>query len=209
MTSHAGITSTGTMSRLATNESLGSQSTYKVDDRFETADGTLYVSKPYRSRSKKLRALISFVPRNSTFDINNESSNKNEFRVRSTIILSTKLIFLAGFLHSFLDLFIHLHYPELCAQHRSTWASSQPPLCHHVFARRYHPCFKRRCSRPQHRYLCPNCKEFEKWMVTILLDWRNPTTSAADHNTLCYHLLDLQPVGTPLILIQLNFKIAQ
>ena len=55
---------------------------YKVDDSFETANGTLYVSKPYRSRtSKKLRAVVSFVPRSSAFDINNESSNKNEFRV--------------------------------------------------------------------------------------------------------------------------------
>ncbi len=52
------------------------------DDRFETANGTLFVSKPYRSsRSKNLRAVISFVPRNSAFDINNVSSNTNEFRV--------------------------------------------------------------------------------------------------------------------------------
>jgi sterol O-acyltransferase len=54
----------------------------KLDGRFETANGTLYVSKTYRSStSKNLRALISFVPRNSAFDMNNESSNRNEFRV--------------------------------------------------------------------------------------------------------------------------------
>ncbi|PBK69256.1 hypothetical protein ARMSODRAFT_957621 [Armillaria solidipes] len=48
---------------------------------FETQDGTLYVSKPFRSRtSKKLRALITFAPRNSHFDTNNESSGSNEFR---------------------------------------------------------------------------------------------------------------------------------
>jgi sterol O-acyltransferase len=58
------------------------QATYKADDRFETATGTLVVSKPYRSsRSKKLRAVISFIPRNSAFDINNVSSSTNEFRV--------------------------------------------------------------------------------------------------------------------------------
>ncbi|KAJ2918613.1 hypothetical protein MD484_g1719, partial [Candolleomyces efflorescens] len=48
---------------------------------FETSTGTLYVSKPYRSRSsKKLRALITFAPRTSAFDINNASSTTNEFR---------------------------------------------------------------------------------------------------------------------------------
>ncbi|TFK29702.1 sterol O-acyltransferase [Coprinopsis marcescibilis] len=51
---------------------------------FETSTGTLYVSKPYKSRSspseKKLRALVSFVPRNSAFDINSHTSNTNEFR---------------------------------------------------------------------------------------------------------------------------------
>ncbi|KAG7445002.1 uncharacterized protein BT62DRAFT_970207 [Guyanagaster necrorhizus] len=48
---------------------------------FETQDGTLYVSKPFRSRtSKKLRALITFAPRNSHFDTNNELSGSNEFR---------------------------------------------------------------------------------------------------------------------------------
>lgn len=61
----------------------GSPTLYKGNGTFETANGILYVSKPYRSRnSKKLRALITFAPRNSTFDMNNEDSTKNEFRVR-------------------------------------------------------------------------------------------------------------------------------
>ncbi|KAG5643095.1 hypothetical protein DXG03_001559 [Asterophora parasitica] len=48
---------------------------------FKTTEGTLYVSKPYRSKtSKKLRALITFTPRKSHFDISNESSGTNEFR---------------------------------------------------------------------------------------------------------------------------------
>ncbi|KAH8116441.1 MBOAT-domain-containing protein [Phellopilus nigrolimitatus] len=46
----------------------------------QTSDGTLYVSKPFRSaHSRKARAVISFVPRNSTFDPQN-SSRPNEFR---------------------------------------------------------------------------------------------------------------------------------
>jgi sterol O-acyltransferase len=49
---------------------------------FKTTDGTLYVSKPFRSKSsKKLRALITFAPRKSHFDTTNESSGTNEFRV--------------------------------------------------------------------------------------------------------------------------------
>ncbi|KAG2011805.1 sterol O-acyltransferase, variant 2 [Coprinopsis cinerea AmutBmut pab1-1] len=55
--------------------------TRSPSDGFETSTGTLYVSKPYRSRSsKKLRALITFTPRHSAFDINNETSHSNEFR---------------------------------------------------------------------------------------------------------------------------------
>ncbi|EMD39091.1 hypothetical protein CERSUDRAFT_81871 [Gelatoporia subvermispora B] len=48
---------------------------------FQTSEGTLYVSKPFRSsETQKLRAMITFQPRKSHFDINNESSNVNEFR---------------------------------------------------------------------------------------------------------------------------------
>ncbi|KAF8892249.1 MBOAT, membrane-bound O-acyltransferase family-domain-containing protein [Infundibulicybe gibba] len=48
---------------------------------FKTSEGTLYVSKPFRSKSsKKLRALITFAPRKSHFDITNEATGSNEFR---------------------------------------------------------------------------------------------------------------------------------
>ncbi len=48
---------------------------------FQTKEGTLYVSQPFRSgKSKKARAVISFVPRHSTFD--SPISGSNEFRVR-------------------------------------------------------------------------------------------------------------------------------
>lgn len=51
---------------------------------FPTKDGTLYVSKPFRSTySKRLKAAVTFVPRTSHFDIGNEMSGANEFRVRS------------------------------------------------------------------------------------------------------------------------------
>ncbi|TCD71824.1 hypothetical protein EIP91_003167 [Steccherinum ochraceum] len=47
----------------------------------ETDKGTIYVSKPFRSgTSKKLKAMITFTPRKSHFDIENDSSRRNEFR---------------------------------------------------------------------------------------------------------------------------------
>lgn len=59
---------------------------------FKTSEGTLYVSKPYRSKSsKKLRALITFAPRKSHFDISNESSGTNEFRVHVIVRPSANL----------------------------------------------------------------------------------------------------------------------
>ncbi|EJD07524.1 MBOAT-domain-containing protein [Fomitiporia mediterranea MF3/22] len=46
----------------------------------QMGDGTLYVSRPFRTNgNNKSRAIISFVPRNSTFDPQN-SRNPNEFR---------------------------------------------------------------------------------------------------------------------------------
>ena len=51
---------------------------------FETEQGTLYVSKPYRSKTtKKLRALVAFAPRTSHFDLSNAASGQDEFRVSS------------------------------------------------------------------------------------------------------------------------------
>ena len=64
----------------------------------ETSQGTLYVSKPVRSRSsKKLRAMVTFSPRKSVFDISNEQSGTNEFRVRPPLLtLSAELGSLAA-----------------------------------------------------------------------------------------------------------------
>ena len=46
----------------------------------QAAGGTLYVSRPFRSgKDKKSKAIVSFVPRPSTFST--ESSGSNEFRV--------------------------------------------------------------------------------------------------------------------------------
>ncbi|KAJ6619846.1 MBOAT, membrane-bound O-acyltransferase family-domain-containing protein [Mycena sp. CBHHK59/15] len=61
---------------------------------FATPEGTIYVSKPFRSKSsKKLRAMIAFAPRKSHFDINNESSGANEFRGFFTLFWISMFLF--------------------------------------------------------------------------------------------------------------------
>ncbi|KAJ7504313.1 MBOAT, membrane-bound O-acyltransferase family-domain-containing protein [Mycena galericulata] len=61
---------------------------------FSTPEGTIYVSKPFRSKSsKKLRAMITFAPRQSHFDINNESSGTNEFRGFFTLFWISMFLF--------------------------------------------------------------------------------------------------------------------
>ncbi|KAJ7255525.1 MBOAT, membrane-bound O-acyltransferase family-domain-containing protein [Mycena haematopus] len=61
---------------------------------FSTPEGTIYVSKPFRSKSsKKLRAMITFAPRKSHFDITNEASGANEFRGFFTLFWISMFIF--------------------------------------------------------------------------------------------------------------------
>lgn len=63
-----------------------------------SAEGTLYVSKPFRSKSaKRLRALITFKPRKSHFDTTNESSGSNEFRVGTSRIRAVVVTILTTF----------------------------------------------------------------------------------------------------------------
>jgi len=76
----------------ATNQNTPPQSRHEAGSmamtcseggKFATTEGTIYVSKPFRSRStKKLRAVITFEPRKTHFDTTNEASGSNEFRVR-------------------------------------------------------------------------------------------------------------------------------
>ncbi|KAG6331832.1 hypothetical protein ID866_7254 [Astraeus odoratus] len=61
---------------------------------FATTEGTLYVSKPFRSkRSKKLRAIVTFEPRKSHFDTTNEQSGTNEFRGFFTLFWISLFLF--------------------------------------------------------------------------------------------------------------------
>ncbi|KAJ6581587.1 MBOAT, membrane-bound O-acyltransferase family-domain-containing protein [Mycena capillaripes] len=61
---------------------------------FSTPEGTIYVSKPFLSKSsKKLRAMITFAPRQSHFDINNAASGANEFRGFFTLFWISMFLF--------------------------------------------------------------------------------------------------------------------
>ncbi|ESK96525.1 sterol o-acyltransferase [Moniliophthora roreri MCA 2997] len=63
---------------------------------FKTSDGTIYVSKTFRSKSapQNRRALITFVPRQSVFDINNEASTTNQFRGFFSLFWISMFIFM-------------------------------------------------------------------------------------------------------------------
>ncbi|KAG1746524.1 MBOAT, membrane-bound O-acyltransferase family-domain-containing protein [Suillus paluster] len=64
------------------------------DGTFATTEGTLHVSKPFRSRStKKLRAMITFEPRKTHFDTTNEASGTNEFRGFFTLFWMSLFLF--------------------------------------------------------------------------------------------------------------------
>jgi hypothetical protein len=81
---------------------------------FSTPEGTIYVSKPFRSKSsKKLRAMITFAPRQSHFDINNEQSGSNEFRVCTLVQHVSKIHYFLGLFHPVLDIHVHLHRQHL------------------------------------------------------------------------------------------------
>ncbi|KAF8347868.1 MBOAT, membrane-bound O-acyltransferase family-domain-containing protein [Amanita rubescens] len=68
--------------------------TLSQNGSFKTVDGTIRVSKPYHSRTtKKLRALVTFEPRKSAFDISNEHSVSNEFRGFFTLFWTSIFIF--------------------------------------------------------------------------------------------------------------------
>ncbi len=111
-----------------------------------TKEPGAYVLKPFRSpKSKKLKTAVVFVPRLSHFDIENERSNKNEFRVRPssppsaihtvttlTIMRSTGL----GILYALLDFDLYMGSPHLRSKHRNTRHPTQSAICHHVLARR-------------------------------------------------------------------------
>ncbi|KIY53339.1 hypothetical protein FISHEDRAFT_55208 [Fistulina hepatica ATCC 64428] len=68
--------------------------TRTASGNIQTTEGTLHVSRPFRSRtSKKMRAMITFVPRKSHFDTTNETSGANEFRGFFTLFWISLFIF--------------------------------------------------------------------------------------------------------------------
>lgn len=106
---------------------------------FKTSEGTLYVSKPFRSKStKKLRALITFAPRKSHFDTGNESSGSNEFRVSLPYFLTLVVHKIygvcpyTGILHAILDIYVPLHRSNVYSQFRNQRICVEHGFCFEV-----------------------------------------------------------------------------
>ncbi|EPT00989.1 hypothetical protein FOMPIDRAFT_149567 [Fomitopsis schrenkii] len=79
------------------------------ENHFHTPEGTVHVSKPYRSRqTKKLRAMVTFTPRKSHFDTTNERSGTNEFRGFFTLFWISMFVFVV---RSYILSYQELGYP--------------------------------------------------------------------------------------------------
>jgi hypothetical protein len=113
-----------------------------------TKETGTYVLKPFRSpKSKKLRTAVVFVPRLSHFDIENERSKNNEFRVRlspsftratTQNIAFTISTYKLGIFHALLDLTFHMDSPHVHSKHRNTGRTPQPAVCDDVLKRCAH-----------------------------------------------------------------------
>ena len=111
-----------------------------------TEEAGTYVLKPFRSpKSKKLKTAVVFVPRLSHFDIENEQSNKNEFRVRPHHFLYTchidsglTAITRIGVFHALLDFDLLVDGPHVRSKHRNTGRTAQSAICNDVLERRPH-----------------------------------------------------------------------
>ncbi|EIN09521.1 hypothetical protein PUNSTDRAFT_66632 [Punctularia strigosozonata HHB-11173 SS5] len=99
---------------------------------FSTTNGTLYVSKPFRSRtSKKMRAMVSFAPRKSAFDIQNEQSITNEFRGFFTLFwISIFILAVGAYVRSFerSGYFLELAFARLMSRNAVSLAISDAVL---------------------------------------------------------------------------------
>ena len=117
-------------------------STVTGGDVVNSKQNGTYVFKPFLSpKSKKLKTAVVFVPRLSPFDIENERSNQNEFRVRAHPRLRTPALhttFKTGVLHALLDLDLHMGNSHIRPKHRNTRRAAQLPVCHHVLERCAH-----------------------------------------------------------------------
>jgi hypothetical protein len=94
---------------------LRSRITRGESGTLETEQGTLYISKPYRSKTtKKLRAMVTFAPRTSHFDLSNAASGQDEFRVSFVSPNYVFSLLRTGIFHTVLDIHVHSHRPDIC-----------------------------------------------------------------------------------------------
>ena len=165
-----------------------------------TKETTAFILKPFRSpKSKKLKAAVVFVPRRSHFDIENERSSTNEFRVRpwlpstnrTHVSFSSLRNYRTGFLHTLLDFDLHMDRAHIHSKYRNTRRSAQLPFRYHVFKRRAHIGAQRCCACLEHRNLRAIRKGSQPRMDQVLLDWGRPPAYAPDIHSLCRNHVDL------------------
>lgn len=161
-----------------------------------TKETTAYILKPFRSpKSKKLKAAVIFVPRLSHFDIENERSSTNEFRVRPWLRSTIRshrivLIYQTGFLHTLLDFDIHMDRTHIHSKYRKTRRSAQLPVRYHVFKRCAHIGAQRCCACLGHRNLRAIRKGSQPRVDQVLLDWGRPPAYAPDIHSLYRNHVD-------------------
>jgi len=139
---------------------------------FSTPEGTIYVSKPFRSKSsKKLRAMIAFAPRKSHFDINNEASGANEFRGFFTLFWISMFIFTVSTYIRSIETSGHalnLRFATMFSRDAITLAISD-------------------AIRLGHRIVCPFRKSCQQRLDPILLDGNDFTAYHPDLGSLYGH----------------------
>lgn len=94
MASSASSSIASTPPVISPNGSTASSMASSASPSSVVAHGAVYVSQPYRSSAQnKLRAMVTFAPRKSLFDISNESSTSNQFRGFFTLFWISLFLF--------------------------------------------------------------------------------------------------------------------
>ena len=172
-----------------------------ADQVIANTNSSAYVLKTSRSpNSKKLRAAVAFVPRLSHFDVENERSSTNEFRVRPYIRAflpshvdphATRQI---GVFHTVLDFALYLDCSHIHPKHRDTWCPPQLPICDHDLKRRANTSDQRCRARFEHGNLRTIRKGGQQRLDQVLLDWCRHSAYTPNIRTFRRYQVDFQSV---------------
>lgn len=141
---------------------------------------------------------MAFVPRLSHFDIENERSSTNEFRVGPHLRIPSRAglhtVREIGVLHTVLDFALHLDCSHLRTKYRKTWRSPQLSICDHAFKRRANTGSQRCRARIEHGTLRAIRKSRQQRVDQVLLDGRCASAYVPNIRTLRRYQVDFQSV---------------